>query len=105
MSKGVTAAYLLYRLKNLCMLIFPVVSPSLTKKVYVLHITGNNNIFDNYAISDITNVSLFTSHKCKQGRRNNGRAGESSKEVEGNANLYKINKSLPSMLVLVQQRC
>jgi len=45
--RGVMAAYLLYRYKHLCMLIFRVVSPSLTKKVCILHIAGNNNKFDN----------------------------------------------------------
>jgi len=45
--RGVMAAYLLNRNKHFCMLIFRVVSPSLTKKVYVLHKAGYNNRFDN----------------------------------------------------------
>jgi len=40
-------AYLLYRCKHLHLLKFRVVSPSLTKKVYILHIAGYNNKSDN----------------------------------------------------------
>jgi len=42
-----STAYLLYRCKHLCMLKFRVVSPSLTKKVYILHITDYINKSDN----------------------------------------------------------
>jgi len=45
--RDVMAAYQLQRCKYLCMLIFRVVSPSLTKKVYILHIAGYNNKFGN----------------------------------------------------------
>jgi len=38
----VMAAYLLYKCKHLCMLKCRVVSPSLTKKVYILRIAGYN---------------------------------------------------------------
>jgi len=36
----VMAAYLLSKCKHLCMLKFRVVSPTLTKKVYILRIAG-----------------------------------------------------------------
>ena len=41
--RDVVVTYLLYRCKHLCMLKFRVVSPSLTKKVHILHITGYNS--------------------------------------------------------------
>jgi len=45
--RGVIGAYLLCRFKHFCMLIFRVVSPSLTKKVHVLYKAGYNDKFDN----------------------------------------------------------
>ena len=48
-TRDVIAAYLLYRCEHIYMLKFRVVSPSLTKKVYILHITditGYNNKSD-----------------------------------------------------------
>jgi len=45
--RDVTAAYLLYRCKYLCMLKFCIVSPSLIKKMYILHVAGYNNKSDN----------------------------------------------------------
>jgi len=43
--RDVMAAYLLYKCKHLCMLKFRVVSPPLTKKVYILRIAGYNSYY------------------------------------------------------------
>jgi len=42
-SRDVMAVYLLYRRKHLFLLKFRVISPSLTKKIFTLHIAGYNN--------------------------------------------------------------
>jgi len=60
--RDVMAAHPLYRCKHACMLKFHEVSPSLTKKIYVLHIARYNNKYDMISVMYRTfNCSLHIS--------------------------------------------